>query len=160
MSINVGETIPSVTLKQLQGSDMKDVDTGEFFKGKKVVAVFVPGAFTPTCSSVHLPGYIENADALKGKGVDEIVCIAVNDPWVMQAWGTQLGADGKVTMLPDGNGEFTRALGLELDLSIANLGTRSKRLSMVVENGVVQSLNIEPGPGVSVSGADVCLKAL
>jgi peroxiredoxin len=160
MTIKVGDTIPSVTLKRLGSEGMEEVTTDAVFKGKKVVAVFVPGAFTPTCSSTHLPGYIESAAALKSKGVDEIVCVAVNDPWVMKAWGEEMGATGKVTMLPDGNGELTKQLGLEADLTVANLGTRSKRLSMVVEDSVVKSLDIEDGPGVNVSGADTCLARL
>ena len=137
-----------------------DVDTGALFQGRKVVLFSVPGAYTPTCSAEHLPGYVARAEAIKAKGVDDIVCLAVNDPWVMQAWGDAHGAAGKVTMLPDGNGAFTKAMGLEQDLSGATLGVRGKRFSMIVDDGVVESLEVETGKGVSVSGADACLVQL
>ena len=137
-----------------------DVDTGALFQGRKVVLFSVPGAYTPTCSAEHLPGYVARAEAIKAKGVDDIVCLAVNDPWVMQAWGDAHGAAGKVTMLPDGNGAFTKAMGLEQDLSGATLGVRGKRFSMIVDDGVVESLEVETSKGVSVSGADACLVQL
>jgi glutaredoxin/glutathione-dependent peroxiredoxin len=161
MSINIGDKIPAVTLKRLGDGGMQDVDTGTYFQGKKVVLFSVPGAFTPTCSNSHLPGYVEHADEIRAQGVDEIICLAVNDPFVMKAWGEQKGADGKVTMLPDGNGELTRALGLDVDISKAGLGTRGKRFSMTIVDGVVKSLEVEDNPGVvEVSGAAACLARL
>jgi len=161
MSINVGEKIPSVTLKQLTPEGVKEVTTDEIFGGKKVVLFAVPGAFTPACSQRHLPGFVERAADIKAKGVDEIACVAVNDAFVMGAWGREQKTEGKVRMLADGSGDLVRALGLELDLSKGGLGIRSQRYSMLVDNGVVKSLNIEKQPGqVDVSGADAMLRAL
>ncbi len=160
MTIQVGDKIPEVTLKWLTSGGMAEVNTRELFQGRKVVLFSVPGAYTPTCSKEHLPGFISRADEIKSKGVDDIVCLAVNDPFVMQAWGNEQGAEGKVTMLPDGNGKLTEALGLTQDISVAGLGVRGKRFSMLVEDGVVKSLNVEEGKGVSVSGADQCLVSL
>lgn len=157
MTIKIGEQIPDVALKHLADGGLGEVRTGELFKGKRVVLFSVPGAYTPTCSNEHLPGFVAKADEIRASGIDDIVCVSVNDPWVMNAWGDAQGAAGKITMLPDGNGEFTKAMGLEQDISVAGLGTRGKRFSMVVEDGVVKSLQIEPGKGVTVSGADVCL---
>ena len=130
------------------------------FGGKTVVLFAVPGAFTPTCSLQHLPGYITHADALKAKGVDGIVCMAVNDPFVMKEWGSSAGAGDAVMMLPDGNGEFTRALGLEMDGTGYGLGQRSKRFAMVVKDGTVTKIAVEPGGGLTVSGAEAILEAL
>jgi peroxiredoxin len=161
MSIQVGDKLPSVTVKHITSSGLADLSTDELFKGKKVVLFAVPGAFTPTCSMTHLPGYVNNADNLKAKGVDAIVCLSVNDPFVMHAWAEQHGAHGKITMLPDHSGELTKALGLELDGRGAGLGTRSKRFSMLVEDGVVKSLDVDENPGaVSVSGAEACMVKL
>jgi peroxiredoxin len=160
MSIKVGDTVPAVTLKRLGDAGMEDVDTGALFKGRKVILFSVPGAFTPTCHKEHLPGFVARAEEIKAKGVDEIVCLAVNDPFVMKEWSAVQGAEGKVSMLPDWDATFTKALGLEQDISVAGLGTRGKRFSMVVDNGVVESLNVEEGKGVSVSGADACLTGL
>lgn len=160
MTIQVGDKIPEVTLKRLTPSGMAEVKTAELFAGRKVVLFSVPGAYTPTCSKEHLPGFISRAEEIKSKGVDDIVCLAINDPFVMKAWGDEQGADGKVTMLPDWSGEFTKALGLTQDISVAGLGVRGKRFSMLVEDGVVKSLGIEEGKGVSVSGADQCLVSL
>ena len=161
MSINVGDKIPSVTLKQLTPEGVKEVTTDEIFGGKKVVLFAVPGAFTPACSQRHLPGFVEWAADIKAKGVDEIACVAVNDAFVMGAWGREQKTEGKVRMLADGSGDLVRALGLELDLSKGGLGIRSQRYSMLVDNGVVKSLNIEKQPGqVDVSGADAMLRAL
>lgn len=161
MSIQVGDKMPSVKLKHLTSEGLQEIDTGEFFAGKKVVLFAVPGAFTPTCSRTHLPGYVDQAEAIKQKGVDEIACLAVNDPFVMSAWAEQHGATDEIVMLPDGNGEFTRALGLELDGSGAGLGTRCKRFSMVVEDGEVKSLHVEEvASKVEVSGASACLVEL
>lgn len=157
MTIQVGEQIPQVTLKWLTPDGMAEVNTGEFFKGRTVVLFSVPGAYTPTCSKEHLPGFIARADEIKSKGVDDIVCLAVNDPFVMLAWGKEQGADGKVTMLPDGNGDLTKAMGLTQDISVAGLGVRGKRFAMRIKDGVVETLNVEEGKGVSVSGADQCL---
>jgi peroxiredoxin len=161
MTINVGDKIPSVTLKQLTPEGVKEVTTDEIFGGKKVVLFAVPGAFTPACSQRHLPGFVERAGDIKAKGVDEIACVAVNDAFVMGAWGREQKTEGKVRMLADGSGDFVRALGLELDLSKGGLGIRSQRYSMLVDNGVVKSLNIEKQPGqVDVSGAEAMLRSL
>ncbi len=158
MSVKVGDKIPSVTVKHMTASGLADLKTDELFQGKKVVVFGVPGAFTPTCSKTHLPGYVSKVDDIKAKGVDAIVCLSVNDPFVMNAWAEQHGAQGKVTMLPDHNGELTKALGLEMDGRGAGLGTRSKRFSMVVEDGVVKSVDVEEKASeVSVSGADACM---
>jgi glutaredoxin/glutathione-dependent peroxiredoxin len=161
MTIKVGDKIPSATLKQMTPEGPKDVATDELFRGKKVALFAVPGAFTPACSQRHLPGYVDKASDIKAKGVDEIVCVAVNDIFVMTAWGKEQKADGKVRMLADGSGDFVRALGLELDLTKMGLGKRSQRYSMLVDNGVVKSLNVEQQPGqVDASGADAMLRAL
>ena len=161
MTINVGDKMPSVTLKQLTPEGVKEFTTDEIFRGKKVVLFAVPGAFTPACSQRHLPGYVDRAANLKAKGVDEIACVAVNDAFVMGAWGKEQKTEGKVRMLADGSGDFARALGLELDLTKGGLGIRSKRYAMLVDNGIVKSLNVEAQPGqVEVSGAEAVLKAL
>jgi peroxiredoxin len=161
MTIKVGDMLPSVTLRQVTPSGAKEVSTKSFFAGRKVVLFAVPGAFTPTCSQRHLPGYVERAADLKAKGIDEVACVAVNDAAVLTAWGRDQKAEGKVALLADGSGDFTRALGLELDLSKMGLGIRSQRYSMLVEDGVVKSLNLEPAPGqVDASGAEAMLKAL
>ena len=154
MTIKVGDRIPSVKLKQLGESGMQEVSTDDLFKGKKVVLFSVPGAFTPTCSAKHLPGFVEKAGDFKAKGVDEIVCIAVNDPFVMKAWGTSGNAAGKVNMLPDGNGDLTRALGLEMDGSGHGLGKRGQRFAMVIEDGVVKNLQVEKPGAFEVSSAE------
>jgi peroxiredoxin len=161
MTINVGDRIPSVTLKQLTSEGVKEFTTDEIFGGKRVVLIAVPGAFTPACSQRHLPGYVDKAADIKAKGIDEIACVAVNDAFVMGAWGRDQKAEGKVRMLADGSGDFTRALGLDLDLSKGGLGMRSKRYSMLVDDGVVKSLNVEQQPGqVDLSGVEAMLKAL
>lgn len=161
MSVQVGDKFPSVTVKKMGADGLVDVDSGALVAGKKVILFGVPGAYTGTCSKVHLPGYLSQADALKAKGVDEVICLSVNDPFVMKAWGDDHEVEGKVTMLPDGNGELTRALGLEFDGSGAGLGTRSKRFSMVIDDGVVAALEVEESPGeVAVSGAESCLARL
>src|SRR5712671_7528150 len=147
MTIKVGDKIPSVTLRQVTPEGPKEVTTDAFFAGKKVALFAVPGAFTPACSQRHLPGYVDKATDIKAKGIDEIACVAVNDAFVMGAWGRDQKTEGKVRMLADGSGDFARALGLELDLSKGGLGTRSKRYSMLVDNGVVKSLNVEQSPG-------------
>jgi peroxiredoxin len=161
MTINVGDRIPSAALKQLTSEGVKELTTDEIFRGKRIVLIAVPGAFTPACSQRHLPGYVDKAEDIKAKGIDEIACVAVNDAFVMGAWGRDQKAEGKVRMLADGSGDFTRALGLELDLSKGGLGVRSKRYSMLVDDGVVKSLNVEQQPGqVDLSGVEAMLKAL
>jgi peroxiredoxin len=161
MTINVGDRIPSATLKQLTPEGVKEFTADEIFGGKKIVLIAVPGAFTPACSQRHLPGYVEKAADIKAKGIDEIACVAVNDAFVMGAWAKDQKTEGKVRMLADGSGDFARALGLELDLSKGGLGVRSKRYSMLVDNGVVKSLNVEQQPGqVDVSSAEAMLKSL
>jgi peroxiredoxin len=160
MTIKVGDRIPSVTLMQMQDGGPKPVSTDELFKGRKVALFALPGAFTPTCSAKHLPGFIQQHGALKAKGVDAIACLSVNDAFVMGAWGTQQGAGDKVMMLADGNGDFTRAVGLEMDGSKFGMGKRSQRYSMVVEDGVVKSLNVEAPGAFEVSSADHMLALL
>jgi glutaredoxin/glutathione-dependent peroxiredoxin len=160
MAIKVGDKIPSAKLRHMTAEGPKEISTDEIFKGKKVVLFAVPGAFTPTCSAKHLPGFVQNSDAIKAKGVDTIACLAVNDAFVMGAWGKQQGTDGKVTMLADGNGTFTKELGLEMDGSGFGLGTRSKRYAMVVQDGVVKALNVENPGAFEVSSAEAVLKAL
>jgi glutaredoxin/glutathione-dependent peroxiredoxin len=160
MTIKVGDKVPAVKVKQMTPEGMKDIDTGDFFKGKKVVLFALPGAFTPTCSAKHLPGFVEKAAEIKGKGVDAIACLSVNDAFVMNAWGKEQKADGKVQMLADGNGDFTRAVGLELDGSGYGLGKRSQRYAMIVDNGTVKMLNVEKPGSFEVSSAEAILKAL
>lgn len=146
MSISAGDKAPSVNFKAMGDSGPQDLASDDFFAGKKVVLFSVPGAFTPTCSAKHLPGFVENADAIKAKGVDEIACVAVNDVFVMNAWGEHSNAGGKVRMIADGNGEFAKACGLEMDGSGFGLGTRMQRTAMVVENGQITQLFVEePG---------------
>ena len=160
MTIKVGDRIPSATLMQMKDGGPKPVSTDELFKGKKVALFALPGAFTPTCSARHLPGFIQQHAALTAKGVDAIACLSVNDAFVMGAWGTQQGAGDKVMMLADGNGDFTRAVGLEMDGSKFGMGKRSQRYSMVVEDGVVKSLNVEAPGAFEVSSADHMLALL
>src|ERR1700759_2753566 len=137
MTIKVGDKIPSATLMEMKDGKPTPVSTDSFFAGKKVALFALPGAFTPTCSAKHVPGFINSYDTLKAKGVDAIACLSVNDPFVMGAWGKDQKADGKVHMLADPEGAFTRAVDLEMDLSKAGLGKRSQRYSMIVDNGVV-----------------------
>ncbi len=161
MTIKAGDKLPSVTLRHMTPDGAQEISTDDFFRGRKVALFAVPGAFTPACSQRHMPGYVEKAADLKAKGVDEVACVAVNDTAVLTAWSKDQKAEGKVHMLADGSGEFARALGLELDLSRGGLGIRSKRYSMLVDNGVVKSLNVEEQPGqVDVSSADAMLRAL
>jgi len=157
--IKTGDRIPSVTVRQVTDSGVQEVKTGDFFEGKRVALFAVPGAFTSTCSAKHLPSYVKNVEALRGKGVDAIVCTSVNDPAVMRAWGQAQKADG-VTMLADGNGEFARALGVEADMSKHGMGHRSRRYSMLVENGVVKQLNLEEPGAFGISGGDHMLTQL
>jgi len=159
MTIKTGDKIPGCTLKTMGEKGPVDISTDEIFTGKKVLLFAVPGAFTPGCSVTHLPGYVVNADKIKAKGVDTIVCMSVNDAFVMGAWGKAQNAE-ELLMLADGNGDFTKALGLELDGRGFGLGTRSQRFAMIVENGTVTHLNVEPGPGVDVSSADTMMGLL
>jgi peroxiredoxin len=160
MAIKVGDKIPSVTLQHKTADGIQSVATDDFFKGKKVVVFAVPGAFTPTCSAKHLPGFVKNADTIKGKGVDEIACVAVNDAFVMDAWGKDQKAEGKVTMLADGSAKFAKALGLDLDLIDRGLGVRSQRYAMVVDDGKVTLLNVEESGAFDKSSAETILAAL
>ncbi|MFO1189462.1 MAG: peroxiredoxin [Alphaproteobacteria bacterium] len=158
MTIKVGDRMPAGKFKVMGEDGPKDVSSDELFKGKRVVLVAVPGAFTPTCSARHLPGYVENVAKFKAKGVDTIACMAVNDVFVMNAWGKDQKADGKVTMLADGSGEYTKALGLELDLSAGGLGKRSRRFAIVVNDGKVESMALEEGGALKISDAESVLK--
>jgi len=152
--IKVGDKVPSATLMQMKDGGPKPVTTDQLFAGKKVALFALPGAFTPTCSAKHLPGFIQHSEALKEKGIDAIACVSVNDAFVMGAWGEQQKAGDKVMMLADGNGDFTRSLGLELDATKFGMGKRSQRYSMVVDNGVVTQLNVEQPGAFEVSSAD------
>jgi peroxiredoxin len=160
MTIKVGDKLPAVKLRQLTDEGMKEVSTADLLAGKKVVLFAVPGAFTPTCSAKHVPSFVNNIEALKAKGVDVVACISVNDAFVMSAWGKDQKADGKVMMLADGNGEFTKAIGLELDATGFGLGTRSQRYALIAEDGVVTVLNIEAPGAFEVSSGEAILKAL
>lgn len=160
MSISVGDTIPNVTVHVLdENGAPKPVQTHDVLAKGKVVLFAVPGAFTPGCSNVHLPGYVKNRESLRAKGVDTIACISVNDPWVMDAWSKAYGADG-IVMLSDGSGLFAKAIGLDTDVSAFGLGFRSRRYSAILENGVVKEINVEEGPGVSVSACEIVLDHL
>jgi peroxiredoxin len=160
MTIAVGDTIPDVRVMTMGPDGPTPVQTAAALGTGKVVLFAVPGAFTPTCSDYHLPSYLLRNDELKAKGVDSIVCLSVNDPFVMGAWGEQQEVGDRVTLLADGNGEFTQAVGLEMDGSAFGLGARSQRYAMVIEDGRVTGLYVEPGPGLSVSAADAVLAEL
>ena len=159
MTIAAGDRIPSATLQVMGENGPTGISTDDIFKGKKVVLFAVPGAFTPGCSMTHLPGYVVNADKIKAAGVDSIVCMSVNDAFVMGAWGEAQNAE-EIMMLADGNGEFTSALGLELDGTGFGLGHRSQRFAMIVDDGTVTHLNVEPGAGVDVSSAETMMALL
>jgi peroxiredoxin len=160
MTIKVGDKLPSVTLMEKQEGGPAPVSTDDLFKGKKVALFALPGAYTPTCSAKHVPGFVQNYEALKAKGIDSIVCLSVNDAFVMGAWGKEQGAGDKVRMIADGNGEFTRAVGLEFDASKFGMGKRSQRYSMVVDDGVVKQLNVEEPGAFEVSSAEYMLGKL
>jgi peroxiredoxin len=161
MTIGIGDSLPDATFRVLTDEGIVGKTTSELFAGKKVVLFAVPGAFTPTCHLKHLPGFIENADAFRKKGVDTVACVAVNDPFVLDTWSEAAGGKDKVMFLSDGNAEFTKAIGMDFDGSGIGLGTRSKRYAMLVENGVVKALNTEESPGVAeVSTAEELMKAL
>ena len=160
MTIKVGDKIPSATLQVAGPNGPETTTSEELFGGKRVVLFAVPGAFTPTCSAKHLPGFVEKAEEIRAKGVDSIVCLSVNDPFVMGAWGKDQKVDGKVQMVADGSGTFTEALGLTFDLTDKGLGKRSQSYAMLVKDGVVRVLNVEEAGAFEVSSADAMLRAL
>ena len=159
MAVQVGDSIPDVTLKIMGEKGPEDISTSDIFSGKKVVMFAVPGAFTPTCSQAHLPGFVANADKIKEKGVDAIVCTSVNDPFVMDAWGKAGNAE-EIMMVGDANGDLAASLGVTLDLGGAGLGTRSTRYSLIAEDGKITALNLENGGAFEVSSAEAILEAL
>jgi peroxiredoxin len=160
MTIQVGDRVPSGTLTRMTDNGPQPVSTDELFNGRTVALFSVPGAFTPTCSAKHLPGFVERADDLRARAIDEIVCISVNDAFVMGAWGKQAGVGEKVTMLADGNGDFVKALGLTMDASKFGMGTRGQRFSMLVRDGTVEQLNVEEPGAFQVSSADYMIEKL
>jgi peroxiredoxin len=160
MTIQLGEKIPSVTLQQKTDEGVSDISTDQIFSDKKVVLFALPGAFTPTCSAAHLPGYVVKADELKEKGIDQIVCLSVNDAHVMKAWGDQQNVEGRIMMIADGSCHFTHAVGLELDRREGGMGIRSQRYAMIVNDGVVELLNVEKPMKFEVSDADTILNSL
>ncbi len=160
MTIKVGDKMPNVTLMKATAEGPEPVETDRFFEGRKVAIFSVPGAFTPTCSARHLPGFVEKGDELRSRGADEVACVAVNDAFVMQAWGAQAGAGSKVTMLADGNGEFAEAIGLTSDNSKYGMGVRGQRWSAIVDDGIVTELNVEEPGAFSVSSAEFMLGQL
>jgi len=157
MTIAVGDRLPAVTFKTMKDGMPAAIGTDEVFKGKTVALFAVPGAFTPTCSKSHLPGYLENASALKAKGVDTIACTAVNDVFVMDAWAKASGAEGEILFLADGSADFAKAIGLTLDLTAGGLGLRSQRYSMIVVDGVVKDLAFEEKAGVAELTGGACM---
>lgn len=160
MTISIGDKLPEATFKIMTEEGAKDLSSADIFSGKKVVLFGLPGAFTPTCSNNHLPGYLENHEAILARGVDTIAVVATNDVHVMGAWARFTGGEGKILYLADGNGDFVRAAGLEVDLAVAGMGSRSKRFSMIVDDGKVTALNVESQPGVNNSGAAHMLEQL
>ena len=160
MTIATGARIPAASFRKMTAEGPAEVTSDALFGGRTVALFSVPGAFTPTCSARHLPGFIDKAEAILAKGVDEIVCTAVNDAFVMDAWGKSAGAGGKVTMLADGNGEFVKALGLTMDGTAAGMGLRGQRFSMIVKDGVVTTLNVEAPRDYNVSSAEYMLAQL
>ncbi len=158
--IKVGEPVPAVTLRCFTDGGMTDVNTGELFKGKTSVLFAIPGCYTPTCSLQHLPSYLRNIDALKKKGVDQVVCLAVNDPFVMAQWMKDYKADGQIIALPDGNALFTKSLGLDMDGTGYGLGVRTQRFAMLIKDGKVEMLNVEQPGQFDVSSGDAVLQAL
>ena len=160
MTIKAGDRMPEGKFKTMTETGPKDITTAELFSGKKVVLFSVPGAFTPTCDAKHLPGFLSQYEAIKGKGIDTIACMAVNDVFVMNAWGKASNVGGRVLMLADGNGDYSRALGLELDANGAGLGMRGKRFAIVVDNGVAKRVNVEEPGQFKVSSAEYVLGEL
>ena len=159
MAISIGDRIPDVVMNHMTSDGPGEITSGELFGGKKVVLFALPGAFTPTCSASHLPGFVANADKIKAKGVDEIVCLSVNDAFVMDAWGKDQNAD-EIHMVADGSGNFTGAVGLELDLTARGLGMRSQRYAMIVDDGVVTALEVEEPGKLEKSSAEAILAKL
>ncbi len=160
MTIKAGDRIPDATFFRIGDDGIETFQAKDYFEGRKVVVFGLPGAFTPTCTAQHMPGYVKRADDFLAKGVDAIACLSVNDAWVMKAWAKEQGALGKIDMLADGNGEFTRAIGLDADMSGRGYGTRCRRFAMVVNNGVVQTVAIEEAPALKVSAAEKMLEAV
>ena len=161
MSVSVGDRVPDLTLHRMTADGPAEVQAGEFFAGRKVAVFAVPGAFTPTCHAQHVPSFLNNLDALKGKGVDEVACLAVNDVFVLKQWAEATGADGKITFLADGAGNFAKAMGLDIDLSGHGLGVRSRRYAALVDDGVIKALNVEEVPSsAEKSSAEELLKSL
>ena len=160
MTINAGDAVPSVTIKQATAEGPKDVDPSVLFAGKKVVMFSLPGAFTPTCSNQHLPGYVAKLDELKAKGVDLVVCLSVNDAFVMKSWAEQHGALGKIVMLADGNAAFSKALGIDADLGGFGMGVRARRGVFTIKDGKFETIAMEAPGKFEVSGADACLVSL
>ena len=160
MTIAKGDKLPDVTLVKATADGPQKVQSGEYFRGKRVALFSVPGAFTPTCSAKHLPGFKEKAADLRARGIDAIACVSVNDVFVMKAWGENQGVGEDIVMLADGNGDFTKALGLEMDASKFGMGGRSQRYSMIVNDGVVEKLNVEEGGEFRVSSADYMMAQL
>ncbi|MDJ0893637.1 MAG: peroxiredoxin [Alphaproteobacteria bacterium] len=160
MAIQVGDKIPTVTLKHMTGDGMADISTDELFGGKKVVLFALPGAFTPTCSAKHLPGFVEHASDIRGRGIDAIACLSVNDAFVMNEWGKAQDVGDRVMMLADGNADFTKAVGLEMDGSGYGMGLRSQRYAMIVDDGVIKSLHVEAPGAFEVSSAESVLGEL
>jgi len=160
MTISIGDKIPNVSVMMASDAGPEQVKTGDIFGKGKIALFSVPGAYTPTCSAKHLPGFVENADAFDAKGVDKIICMSVNDAFVMSAWGKDQGAGGKVEMLADGNGDFARALGLTMDGKGFGMGERAQRFSVVIEDGVVRRLNVEAPGAFEVSSAEYMLDQL
>ena len=160
MTIQVGDKIPSIDIQHMGADGIDTVNTETIFSAKRVVLFALPGAFTPTCSASHLPGFVVHSDALFGKGIDLIACLSVNDAWVMDAWGKAQNADDRVMMLADGSCHFTRAIGMELDRDSAGMGMRSKRYAMVINDGIVELINLEAPGEFNVSDAETILAAL
>lgn len=160
MTIAVGDRIPETGFVEMTADGPQGVSSADFFKGKRVALFSVPGAYTPTCSAKHLPGFVEQADALKAKGIDQIACTAVNDAFVMGAWGKANGVEGKIAMLADGNGDFAKAVGLEMDGSKFGMGHRGQRFALVVNDGVVEQVHVEAPGEFRVSSAEYLLENL
>ncbi len=160
MTIQVGDKLPSIDVQHMADGQVQTINTDELFGGKKVVLFALPGAFTPTCSSAHVPGYLVNSDQFFEKGVDSIICLSVNDAFVMHAWGLDQNVEDRILMLADGSGAFTRAVGLELDLVAAGMGLRSQRYAMMVNDGVLEVLNVEAGGEFKVSNAETILDSI
>jgi peroxiredoxin len=160
MTIKAGDKVPGATLRRMGANGPEPVETGDYFKGRKVVVFGLPGAFTPTCSAQHVPGYLKHASEFAAKGVDAIACVSVNDAFVMNAWAKDQGVGDKIDMLGDGSAEFAKATGLDLDLTARGLGVRSGRYAMIVDDGVVQTIAVEEGTSLDVSTAEKMLDAV